>query len=433
MARYKSKNQSIEKWVKNFCKGKSVAEIESEVIPFINDFQENTAKLVREFENFVYSINPYDFEKEAKEFAFEDNKLRDQEHDEAIEQQIQKTRQDLQAVGGYEKNSVFNFSKKAKQRAKLSGDLDFLTGKARFQNGRVVYHKNPQSNEKRLSSSSSSELLKNALDQVWGDGFFYAKAIYEKYKNELDRYTGQLSKYGIFPDGYVGTVSLITENFGRKRHGNGDQDYLFTYTTYDDSDRGGLFRNITLGGEDNFVNSDGSDAGVKRTPEKLYSLGFDFELGSLAPRFTEKKDWWTRELLINKHEFLKKVDEVISKEKATERRRYVSAMAASRSEEQRGIASGVRTEINYNRQVEKLATCPYCDGELGSFSGFNCAELDHIYPVSKGGLSTESNLVYVCKDCNREKGTETLNKFIQKQNISADLIHQNLDKLGKDY
>ena len=433
MAKSKNLNQKVEDWVNHFCIEKSVAEIENTVIPFVNGYIENAAKAIRAFEEFVYLINPYDSEDEAKRYAFDDSKLRDQEHNEALERQIEKTRAELEKLGGYKKAGVFSFSSKGRLRDELSTELDFLTGKVQFQSGKLVYQKAPQSNEKRSGSRTEQGPLDSSLDRLWGEGFFYAKAVYTKYKSELEAHRYALSKYRILPDGHVGTVNFITKDFGRKIQGHGDSSYLFTYTQLGRSDRNRISRNIKFGGGNIFLNSDLSNADSYTESDKLNSLGFSFKDGRLAPHFTEKQAWWSTEIVKNKEVFLGKISELISKEKALEQKRYLGAMAASRSEEQRSLASTVRTKLNYSKQKSKLAVCPYCSGELGTFSGENCAELDHIYPVSKGGLSTESNLVYICKNCNRDKGRETLSKFIRSKGILLELIHKNLDILGKDY
>ena len=76
---------------------------------------------------------------------------------------------------------------------------------------------------------------------------------------------------------------------------------------------------------------------------------------------------------------------------------------------------------------------PNCFGVLGNFEGDRCCELDHIHPVSKGGLSTAQNLVFICSDCNRKKSAQTLNQFIMSENLERDALFVVLGKLGKDF
>lgn len=67
-----------------------------------------------------------------------------------------------------------------------------------------------------------------------------------------------------------------------------------------------------------------------------------------------------------------------------------------------GLLSKIRTGIfkrdNY--------TCQYCSKVGGEL------ELDHIVPVSRGGLATEDNLTTACLKCNRQKHNKTPEEFI---------------------
>jgi 5-methylcytosine-specific restriction endonuclease McrA len=72
--------------------------------------------------------------------------------------------------------------------------------------------------------------------------------------------------------------------------------------------------------------------------------------------------------------------------------------------------------------------CPYCGKDMG-----NDPHCDHVYPVSKGGLSTPQNMVYVCLDCNLKKTDLTLTQFIKKHGVRRLEIEERLEKLGKDY
>lgn len=72
--------------------------------------------------------------------------------------------------------------------------------------------------------------------------------------------------------------------------------------------------------------------------------------------------------------------------------------------------------------------CPYCGDEIEGE-----AEADHIYPVSMGGLSTNENMVYVCKECNRKKDQMTLREFIEEYNLNRKRIFNSLKKLDKKF
>ena len=58
--------------------------------------------------------------------------------------------------------------------------------------------------------------------------------------------------------------------------------------------------------------------------------------------------------------------------------------------------------------------CAYCGKELktdGKWTDPDFYNLDHIYPVSKGGIHTLGNLVYSCHKCNMEKETKTIEEW----------------------
>ena len=120
---------------------------------------------------------------------------------------------------------------------------------------------------------------------------------------------------------------------------------------------------------------------------------------------------------IEENEKQKKKDEIDTlRARASEKESQVRAQAA-------------KHRNDFRSQYEKVRSCPYCGDGL---SQSDC-HLDHIYPVSKGGLSTKKNLVFVCSNCNKRKGDKMLRKFIQKENLKESLVHKNLDILKKDF
>ncbi len=106
----------------------------------------------------------------------------------------------------------------------------------------------------------------------------------------------------------------------------------------------------------------------------------------------------------------------------------LKARAASTEKEIRAQAQGYRH--GFKKQTNKIPFCPYC-GE--KFDEESTPHLDHIYPVSKGGKSSASNLVFVCTTCNLNKSALTLRSFIIKYKLNESLIHENLELLGKDF
>jgi 5-methylcytosine-specific restriction endonuclease McrA len=80
------------------------------------------------------------------------------------------------------------------------------------------------------------------------------------------------------------------------------------------------------------------------------------------------------------------------------------------------------------RKIVTTMHCPYCTTLMN-----DGGHVDHIYPISKGGHSVETNMVKVCGDCNLKKGSLTLREFIAKYKLDRDAIERRLDELGKKF
>ena len=78
------------------------------------------------------------------------------------------------------------------------------------------------------------------------------------------------------------------------------------------------------------------------------------------------------------------------------------------------------------RIVDKNKNCPYCGVDIGK-----SAHLDHIYPVSMGGLSVPENLVWCCASCNSRKSDKGLMVFASESGLEISCIINNLKKLKK--
>lgn len=98
----------------------------------------------------------------------------------------------------------------------------------------------------------------------------------------------------------------------------------------------------------------------------------------------------------------------------------VFAKAAAADNKTRARAS------NLKRLVKKTKDCPYCGSDLG-----DNPHLDHIYPVSKGGLSISENLVWCCSTCNAIKTDKGLMQFLKERRLSIDRTLARLHDLGK--
>lgn len=111
----------------------------------------------------------------------------------------------------------------------------------------------------------------------------------------------------------------------------------------------------------------------------------------------------------------------LAKDEQRRRERVSRARLAALDERSRELARRLRSSL---RRWKK---CPYCGGELGSDP-----HADHIYPVSKGGLSTRENMVLICERCNLRKGRLTLLSFLDRYHLDAERVVRVLREMGKD-
>ena len=112
------------------------------------------------------------------------------------------------------------------------------------------------------------------------------------------------------------------------------------------------------------------------------------------------------------------------KKKAKDKQR--TNRLASYEDKTRQIGKGIIKDIRGKTSEQYL--CPYCNLE----SDKDDSHVDHIHPVSKGGLSVETNMVLVCSACNLKKKDMTLFNFAKKYELDFEEIATTLGKLGKD-
>jgi 5-methylcytosine-specific restriction endonuclease McrA len=117
---------------------------------------------------------------------------------------------------------------------------------------------------------------------------------------------------------------------------------------------------------------------------------------------------------------------ITQKEKVKTKRKAEQALIAAYKGKSRRLADQVKSKLR--EQIAIDPHCPYCGWYMAH--ELHC---DHIHPLSKGGLSTPQNMVYVCSDCNLKKKGLTLTQFIKKCGFSRVEIEQRLEKLGKEY
>ena len=97
------------------------------------------------------------------------------------------------------------------------------------------------------------------------------------------------------------------------------------------------------------------------------------------------------------------------------------AKAASLDNETRKRAAKIKVAISIPDR------CPYCNKALSKEN----AHLDHVYPVSKGGLSILENLVYCCSECNSKKSDKGLFQFTKEAGLDYGEIVSRLNRYGK--
>jgi 5-methylcytosine-specific restriction endonuclease McrA len=127
------------------------------------------------------------------------------------------------------------------------------------------------------------------------------------------------------------------------------------------------------------------------------------------------------------HLKIQKIQKYISQREAREEKKKTDrAVIAAYKGKTRNLAGQIKNNLKDQLNIDPH--CPYC----GQFMDKN-PHCDHIYPVSKGGLSTPKNMVFICSDCNTKKTDLTLMQFIRKNHLSRRDIEDRLDRLGKDY
>ena len=130
------------------------------------------------------------------------------------------------------------------------------------------------------------------------------------------------------------------------------------------------------------------------------------------------------------HQYSKEISEIdyrvkvikneISEIQKQEKHDLKMAKAAAFDNETRKHAKTVKSKIT------KLEICPYCNTNIVGSS-----HLDHIHPVSKGGLNIQENLVDCCSSCNLKKADKGIFQFCKEQGFDDHMVCERLLNLGK--
>lgn len=96
------------------------------------------------------------------------------------------------------------------------------------------------------------------------------------------------------------------------------------------------------------------------------------------------------------------------------------AKAAAFDDEARQQARGLKSKII------KQEYCPYCSKKI-----IGKSHLDHIHPLSKGGLNVAENVVDCCASCNLKKSDKGVFQFCKEQGFNYEKVCNRLLLLGK--
>jgi len=107
------------------------------------------------------------------------------------------------------------------------------------------------------------------------------------------------------------------------------------------------------------------------------------------------------------------------------KRQEKDAKLARYEKESRRQAKYLVSEIK--KEEQENWKCPYCNKGVD----LNLSHVDHIYPVSKGGLSVKENMVLICEKCNLKKGDGSLRSFCKKEKFTYSKVCERLENLGK--
>ena len=86
--------------------------------------------------------------------------------------------------------------------------------------------------------------------------------------------------------------------------------------------------------------------------------------------------------------------------------------------------------------------CPYCKTDLYAGHIRNNYEIDHFYPIAKGGQDVPWNLLAICKNCNRKKRDKLPSDFLDQsvfdectkylENVLFRITNSHEDKVQRD-
>ena len=157
--------------------------------------------------------------------------------------------------------------------------------------------------------------------------------------------------------------------------------------------------------------------------EKFSITEEHFDSGSHLGIFDSKRTF--EKILDEMPSLLKNAKETEQKQRVRKKRQDRSAKLAAYEDKSRNVGKTIMKKMKENASTPFY--CPYCLEKTQKKD----IHVDHINPVSNGGLSVESNLIPICKKCNLSKKDLPLRKFCKNEGYDFESICEILEKLGK--
>lgn len=107
------------------------------------------------------------------------------------------------------------------------------------------------------------------------------------------------------------------------------------------------------------------------------------------------------------------------------KRQERSATLAAYEDKSRNVGKSIMAKMK--AKIKAPYHCPYCLKKTPKTK----LHVDHINPVSNGGLSVERNLIPVCSECNLIKSDSSLRAFCKKSDLDFESVCDRLEEEGK--
>lgn len=121
------------------------------------------------------------------------------------------------------------------------------------------------------------------------------------------------------------------------------------------------------------------------------------------------------------------IDKEIAKIKSDAYQRNKASILDAKLSKAAKVDNKIREDVQrVKTKIHATEFCPYCSEPLTKEK-----HLDHIYPVSKGGLNIKENLLYCCSKCNIVKSDKGLREFCRLREIDFIDLVDRLERMGK--